>query len=205
MRRPTAIRLLIASNDSKVRRRLASLSEELPFPTTIVGARNGEEAARSHIKNRFDITLLDSSMPLVECLSAIQAIRLRMPTARIVLLTSSSKGISLKKALRSEVSGFLGQRATLQELSDCVRFVHAGKRYRPPSPGYVESSRNTVLTKRELEVLRLMATDIQNKDIGMALSITEGTVKIHVHNVLSKLGVKSRTGAVARGLRDHLL
>jgi two-component system NarL family response regulator len=61
------------------------------------------------------------------------------------------------------------------------------------------------LTRREHEVLGLMATGMKNREIGAALSITQGTVKIHVHNILSKLGVNSRTGAIAKALADHLL
>ena len=61
------------------------------------------------------------------------------------------------------------------------------------------------LTRRELEVLGLMATGMKNREISAALSITEGTVKIHVHNILSKLGVNSRTGAIAKALADHLV
>jgi DNA-binding NarL/FixJ family response regulator len=75
------------------------------------------------------------------------------------------------------------------------------KIYSPP-PVYRLAA---LLTRRELEVLRLIAADMKNKEIGEALSITQGTVKIHVHNILLKLGVNSRTGAITRALAGHLL
>ena len=92
-----------------------------------------------------------------------------------------------------------------RELADCTPSVCERRNYTPSKQKAPGPARKTALTRRELEVLRLMATNMRNREIGVALCITQGTVKIHVHNILSKLGVNSRTGAIAKALIGHLV
>lgn len=144
-------------------------------------------------------------MPVRDLLAAIDAICVKMPTTRLILLTSSLRDSQTQKGLRASAKGFIRTDVTLQELADCIRSVYEGGNYTPSNQVTSGSPRKMELTKRELEVLRLVAADMRNKEIGAALFITEGTVKVHIHNILSKLGVNSRIGAITKGLKRHSL
>lgn len=202
---PPSVRLLIGSNDSALSERLASLAKRLPFTDVVVKASDGKEAVESYLRNRLNMALMDLRLPRVDCITAIHAIRAKMPVARIVLLMSSAKDAWVNKGLRAGVKGFLRTDAGLQELADCIYSVSEGRSYIPSSQDLPEPTGKTELTPRELEVLRLVAAGMSNGGIGDALFITEGTVKIHVHHILSKLGVESRSGAINQGVKRHLL
>jgi two-component system, NarL family, response regulator len=206
MQKPNPIRLLIASNESAIRDRLATLAKRLPLTdVTVVKARNAKEAVESCIKHRPDLAFMDLSMPARDALAAIDAICLKSPTTRLVLLNSSRKDTHITKGLRAGAKGFIWTDVTLHELADCIRSVYGGKNYAPSNQAPFGPPRKMELTKREIEVLRLVAADMRNKEIGAALFITEGTVKVHIHNILSKLGVNSRTGAITKGLKRQFL
>jgi two-component system NarL family response regulator len=202
---PTTIRLLIASHDLVARNKLVSLAKKLPPIGHVVEVRNGKEAVDSYFRNRPDILFIDLRIPVLNCITAIHAICAKIPAARIVLLTSSPKENWVNKGLRAGAKGFLLKNANLQEFADCVYRVSGGRSYTPCNQEPPGPTGKTDLTRREIEVLRLMAADMSNGEIGAALFITEGTVKIHVHHILSKFGVESRSGAITEGIKCHLL
>jgi two-component system, NarL family, response regulator LiaR len=203
MRKAILIRLLIVSNELAVRRRLTSLARKVPFIYDVVGTESWKDAIKSYVRSRPNIVFVHARTALSQI--AIRSMCSEMASARIILLVSSQDGAWINKAIRAGAEGVLQKDATLSELSDCLRSAHEGKTYAPPNEDPSEPARKMGLTKRELEVLCLIADDKRNSEIGSSLFITEGTVKIHVHNILSKLGVNSRIGAITKALKNHWL
>ena len=199
-------RLLIASHDGAVRSRLISLARELSLTATILEAPDGKQAVDAYFTNRPDMTFIDVFVPALDCITIIHAICAKTPDARIILLGSSPQDNWVNKALRAGAKGFLPREANKHDLADCICRVSGGQTYALDGHKQTTSAAaNLELTCREAEVLRLMASDMTNMEIGAALFISEGTVKIHVHHILFKLGVESRSGAIVEGVRRHLL
>lgn len=181
------------------------MAKKLPFADVVVEARDGKEAVESYLAHRPDVAFIDLPIPLLDGITAIHAIRAKIPTARLVLLTSSPTDAWINKGLRAGAKGCIRRDITLQEFAHCIRSVYEGRNYPLTNQESSGPTGKTELTRRELEVLRLMAADMGNKEIGAALFITAGTVKVHVHHILSKLGVNSRSGAITEGVKCHLL
>lgn len=194
-KRSRRFRLLVVCASPEVRRRLASLAKELPFPVVVAEARDGREARTYCLNRRADVVLLDLHLSLADGLATMQTIRDKMPSVKIVLLASSSNDISSKRALSAGSNGVLRQHATIEELAGCLHPLLDGQDSGEGSP---ETQRKFILTKRELQILHLIDSRFKNKDIGERLSITEGTVKIHVHAILAKLGANSRREAISK-------
>jgi two-component system, NarL family, nitrate/nitrite response regulator NarL len=192
-------RLLVVCAVPEYRKRLASLAKELSFPLVVTEARDVKEARRSCLNKPADVILLDLSLPFADGLTMMHVLRDKTPWARVVLLASSSKDIPLGGALRVGARGVLHRTATLEELAGCLQPLLGGRTSNEHEP---EAQRKPVLTKRELEILQLIDSRLKNKDIGERLSITEGTVKIHVHAILAKLGANSRREAISKA-RDY--
>jgi two-component system NarL family response regulator len=146
-------------------------------------------------------------MPGLDGVEAIAAIRENEVTARLVILTAFAIDEDIYRALRAGARGYLLKEVTREELIDCVRTVHAGRTYIPPEIAARLAERVTTieLTARERQVLGLVVKGKGNRDIGHELTVTEGTVKVHVNNILAKLGVASRTEAATLALRRGLV
>jgi two-component system NarL family response regulator len=146
-------------------------------------------------------------MPVMNGLEAIQAIRGESPEARVVVLTTYDGDEDIYRALNAGARAYLLKEMDREELLGVIRAVHAGQRRVPPEIGarLAEAMPRSELTRRELEVLDLVVKGFSNKRIGDALSITEGTVKIHVNNILGKMGVADRTEAATTAIRRGIV
>jgi DNA-binding NarL/FixJ family response regulator len=181
------------------------MAKKLPaMIVAVADAKNARAAVESCLAYRPEVAIWDLQLSARRSFAAIRRIHDNIPTTRLILLSSLSGDKWINKGLPEGAKGFIRMDVTLRELADCIRRVHKGNNYTQSTQATSSSSRVVGLTKRELEVLHLVAADMRNKEIGTSLSITEGTVKIHIHNILSKLGVNSRSGAIAKGLRRHL-
>lgn len=169
----------------------------------VAEASNGKEAVEMFRLHQPDVTLMDLRMPQMEGVEAITTIRAEFPTARIILLTTYDGDEDIYRGLRAGAKGYLLKDASCEQLLEAIRVVHVGRSRIPPSVGakLAERMSNPELSDREREVVRLMATGKSNQEIGTALGITEGTVKFHVNNILSKLKVNDRTQAVIVALK----
>ncbi len=174
-----------------------------PDMEAVAEASNGKEAVEMFRLHQPDVTLMDLRMPQMEGVEAITTIRAEFPTARIILLTTYDGDEDIYRGLRAGAKGYLLKDASCEQLLEAIRVVHAGRSRIPPSVGakLAERMGNPELSDREREVVRLMATGKSNQEIGTALGITEGTVKFHVNNILSKLKVNDRTQAVIVALK----
>ncbi|BAZ70975.1 LuxR family two component transcriptional regulator (plasmid) [Fischerella sp. NIES-4106] len=192
------IRILVVDDHPVVRQGLVGMLEEAPDLTVIGQARNGREAIEIFRQQQPDVTLMDLRMPEMDGVAAISSICAEFHQARIVVLSTYDSDEDIYRGLRSGAKGYLLKDAEPEELLAAIRTVHNGQKYIPPDVGakLVERMMSPQLSDRELEVLRLMAKGKNNHEIGEKLCIAERTVKFHINNIFSKLGVSDRTGAV---------
>jgi two-component system, NarL family, response regulator len=201
------IRVLIADDHPVVRMGVAFLVSEQPQLHLVAQAASGEEAVRLYGEHRPDVVLMDLRMPGLDGVAAISALRALDPDARIVILTTFDGEEDIYRGLRAGAKAYLLKDSPQQELLDCIHAVARGQKYLPPQVAarLAERMDNSELSKRELEVLRQLATGMSNKQIARVTGITEGTVKFHVTSIMAKLDSKSRTEAVAVAVKRGLI
>jgi DNA-binding NarL/FixJ family response regulator len=207
------IRLVLADDHALVRQGLRSLLDLTPDLRVVGEASDGEEALRKVTELNPDVVLMDVRMPRMTGLEALRELRRRDASRRVVLLTTFDEDAAIIEALRAGVQGFLLKDVSMEELADAIRRVASGETLLPPgvaervARGVAELPRDFPhadlpegLTRREVEVLRLIARGLSNREIAQALGTAEGTVKNQTSSILSKLGVRDRTRAVLRAM-----
>lgn len=203
------IRVLIADDHPVVRTGLATIVQIRPEENiAVVGqANNGQEAIELFAQLQPDVALIDLRMPKVDGLGAIVAIRKQFPAARLVILTTYDSEEDIYQGLRAGAKAYLLKDSPHQDLFNCIRLVHRGESFIPPEVSAKFFGRMTLpdLSTRECEVVRLIATGRTNQKIALVLGISEGTVKFHVNNILSKLQVSDRTEAVILALKRGII
>ena len=168
---------------------------------------NGQQAIDLYREHKPDVTLIDLRMPVVGGVEAITAIRREFPEARLIVLTTYDGDEDIYRSLQAGAKGYLLKDVFFEELETAIRTVHAGSRRIPPAIAerLAERMASSDLTGREMEVLELIVRGQSNKEIGSSLSISEATVKSHINNILSKLGVTDRTQAATTALQRGLV
>jgi DNA-binding NarL/FixJ family response regulator len=201
------IRIMVIDDQAVVRQGFVSLIKTVPDMEIVGEGSNGQEAADLFRRLRPDITLMDLRMPEVSGAEAITQIRGEFPTARIIVLTTFDGDEDIYRALQAGAQGYLLKDMFFEELEAAIRKVHAGARLIPGSVAERLAARmsSSELTGRELEVLRQIVEGKSNKEIGNALNISEATVKSHINNILSKLGVSDRTQAATTALQRGIV
>ncbi len=166
-------------------------------------ATNGEEALEQYRALRPDVVLMDLRMPVMDGLSATRAILAEFPDAKIIVLTTYDGDEDIYRALDAGAKGYLLKDMLRTEVLKAVHAVQSGKRGipAPVAARLAEHTPRIELTPREIEVLELVARGMSNGDVGRAIGRTEGTVKVHLKNILQKLGVHDRTEAVTTALQ----
>lgn len=201
------IRVLIADDHVTVLAGLAAIIGLQPDMIVVAEAENGIQAVDLWREHRPDVTLLDLRMPNLDGVGAINAIRQRDASARIIILTTYDSDDEIYRAIKAGAKGYLLKDAKREELLECIRNVHRGETCIPPAlvKKLAEGMSSDTLTTREREVLTLLARGKSNKEIGGALYISETTVKGHLRNIFTKLNVLSRTEAIAVASRRGLV
>jgi len=201
------IRILLADDQPIVRGGLAAMINLRSDMTVVAEASQGREAIQLFRRHRPDITLMDLRMPVMEGVDAIALIRQEFPDARIIVLTTFDGDEDIYRGIEAGAKGYLLKDAEWKELVEAIHDVHSGKTCIPPEIGSKLAVRMSTptLTPRELEILNVIAAGKSNKEIGAQTSTTEGTIKIHVTNILKKLGVNDRTQAATLAIRRGLL
>ena len=207
------IRVLVVDDHAVVREGLRTFLE-LQDGIEVVGeAADGREGVEAARRLRPDVVLMDLVMPGLDGVGAMRELRSRLPGARVIVLTSFTDDDRLLGAVQAGAAGYLLKNAEPQELARAVRAAHAGEAVldpvvaarlmrvvaAAPPPGPQDA-----LTRREREVLELIARGLSNKRIARELGIAEKTVKTHVGHVLAKLGVADRTQAALHAVQAGL-
>jgi len=203
----SSIRVLLADDHAIVRNGVAQILNEERGIGVVGEAADGAEAVELFARIRPDVALVDLRMPKLEGVQVVEQIRERFPDAAIVILTTYDTDNDIERALRAGAKAYLVKDVSPQDLVACVRAVHAGRTWVSPKVAakLVARVTNVRITRRELAVLRLLAAGNSNREIGDALGISDGTVKIHVTHLFAKLDVTSRTEAIATALRRGLV
>ena len=201
------IRILVVDDHPLLREGIAVLVGGQTDMMLVADCSNGREALQAFRTHRPDVTLMDLQMPEMSGLDAISAILGEFPDARIIVLTTFSGDVQVRRALQAGARAYLLKDLVHKELLDTIRAVHAGKKTLSPQASYelAEHATDDALSTGEIEVLRLIAAGNANKQIADQLSITEETVKGRVRNILSKLGANDRTHAATIGLKRGII
>jgi NarL family two-component system response regulator LiaR len=179
----------------------------------VAEASSGKEAIRLCAELSPDVVLMDMVMPDMDGAAATEAIRRRNPTVEVIALTSFQEEDLIERALRAGAISYLLKNVSAQALAEAIRQAHAGHPTLAPeaTEALVKATRARAsqhdygLTEREQEVLSLLVKGLPNAEIADRLVVSVATVKFHVRGILSKLGVSSRTEAVALALQQDLI
>lgn len=198
MKNERTIRVLIADDHPIVREGLRTLVSRQADMKIVAEAATGREAVEQCVRHKPDVALIDLRMPELSGVEAIGAIRARVPGVRAIVLTTYDGNEDIYRSLRAGARAYLLKDAPREELLSCIRMVHEGKTWISPLAAANLAARlsEEELTPREIEVLRLIVAGKSNKEIGAALFVTEGTIKLHVNHLLRKLKVSGRTEAI---------
>ena len=205
------ISILIVDDHSVVRQGLRTFLSLDPELQVVGEAANGAEALRLAHQLQPDVVLMDLLMPVLDGVAATEAIRREVPDTEVIALTSVLEDQAIYGAMRAGAIGYLLKDMESDELCRAIKAAAAGQVQLSPQVAArlmreVAAPENPEpLTGRETEVLRLIAQGKANKEIAAALVIGEKTVKTHVSNILSKLGVPSRTQAALYAVRTGLV
>lgn len=207
-----AIRILVVDDHPVVRQGLRTFLDSREGLEVVAEAGDGDEAVRKARAIRPDVVLLDLQMPGVGGLEALEGLRAVEPAPRVLVLTSFPDSDKVVEAVRGGATGYLLKDVEPADLEEAVRAVHRGEALlHPRVAGAVmaevsapRSASMTELTAREAEVLALIADGRTNRQIARELGVAEKTVKTHVSNLLSKLGLADRTQAALYAVRHGL-
>jgi len=214
------IRILVVDDHPLMREALCAAISVEPDMEVVGQASNGLEAVAQAQALAPDVIVMDLLMPGQDGLEATVAIRGAQAGVRILALTSSTAEESLWAAIQAGVHGYLCKDAQRDELLRAIRAVSQGEPFLPPSaaralmervrrqgqPALAPAAEPPMepLTEREREVLRLIGQGASNRSIAQQLCLSEGTVRVHIHHILGKLGLESRSQAVIYALRTGL-
>jgi DNA-binding NarL/FixJ family response regulator len=190
-----------------VREGLRMIINSEPDMVVVDAAATGGEAVMRYRQHVPDITLMDLRLPDISGVDAIREIRHLDADARIIVLTMYKGDEDIHRAIGAGASTYLLKDALADDLPRIVREVHAGRRTLPPDVAarLQERAAHPALTSREIEVMKLVAAGRRDKEIAIALAISTHTVRVHVKNIFSKLGVSDRTEAMNVALRRGII
>lgn len=209
------MRVLVADDHSLFRDGVVSLLEAAGFE--VVGqVGDGLAAVEAVLEMKPDLVLMDITMPKLNGLEALRRMRAKDPNVQVVMLTVSDDDDDLLAAIQSGAKGYIHKSLSAQEFLDLIGGLERGEAAlsrktaarliaglgNKPRP---DDEKLPHLTRREIELLKLVADGLSNKAIAQSLSVSENTVKYHVRNILQKLAVQNRTEAVAHAIRTGLL
>jgi len=201
------INVLCVDDHRLMREGIVRIIEMEPGVTVVAEGATGEEAVERFVQYRPDVTLMDLQLRGMNGLQAIREIRKLAPDARIVVLTMYEGDESIYHALQAGAMGYLLKDSVPDDLIRVIREVHNGQRSIPALVEQRLAARTNQpgLTVRELEVLEHLAQGMRNKEIAVALSISEETARVHIKGIFHKLNVHDRTAALAEALRRGIV
>jgi DNA-binding NarL/FixJ family response regulator len=199
--------ILCVDDHPLVRKGIAAILANEKDMKLIAEAGSGAEAVGAFRQYHPDITLMDLRMPGMDGIEATKEIRKIDPEAKIIALTSYDGDQEIYRALEAGVRGYILKESVHTEIVRAIRVVYSGKRLMPPEVAerLSEHFPQVALTPREIEVLQHVAKGLGNKEIGVRLGTAAGTVKMHLQNILSKLGASDRTHAVTLAIRRGII
>lgn len=207
MRSNHSFRVVIADDHTVVREGLAAMINTAPDMSIVAEARDWPEAIQKIRSHRPEIALLDARMPSMDVVEGVGTVHRKCPRVAIVILSAFDPEEEVYGVIRAGARGFLLKGCTREELLTALRTVHQGGTLLAPSPAAKLAVRiqSPGLTDRQAEILELITEGKSNKEVGAAMHITEGTVKVHLSRIFRRLGVDGRTQAMRTALERGLV
>jgi two-component system NarL family response regulator len=204
---PPKTTVLLADDHALLRLGVATVINQQSDMTVVAEAGDGKNALALYAQHVPDVALVDLQMPGMEGVELIEAIRAHFPHAKIIILTTFDTDDDIDRGLHAGAKAFLLKDVSTEALIEAIRQVQDGKTVVSPAVAMKLAERVTQvrLTARELSVLKLVVNGKANKEIADELFISQGTVKVHLTHVFDKLGVASRTEAIASAFRRGLV
>lgn len=206
------IRVLLVDDHGMVRKGLRAYLQNQPDIEVVGEARNGREALECCERLKPDVVLMDLIMPELGGVAAIRLIHQRWPTLQVLALTSFQEKELVQDALQAGAIGYLLKNVSGEDLARAIRSAWAGRPTLAPEAVQALIQANPEqdhlgedLTRREHEVLGLLVKGLSNPEIADRLVLSRATVKVHVSNILSKLGVSNRSEAIALAIQRRLV
>jgi two-component system, NarL family, response regulator LiaR len=206
------IKIMLVDDHMVVRSGLSTVLSIYDDMKLVGEAGDGEEAVRLCERLQPEVVLMDLLMPRMDGVTAIKIIKERWPQIQVIALTSFKEKEYVEGALKAGANGYLLKNISADELANAIRRAAAGQPSLSPEAAQVLIQRvnepslpGQDMTGREKEILELMVQGLSNNEIADRLIISQSTVKFHVSNILSKLGVSGRTEAVALAVKRHLV
>lgn len=200
------IRILLVDDHAVIRMGLTTAASDAPDMHVVADVETGQEAIDAFRKHRPDVVVLDLRLQGMSGLDTIRLLREEFKAARILIFTNYAKGEEIYRTLKAGAAGFVLKGMPLDRLLEAIRAVHQGDQYIPSEIATRVGERMLAqLTPREIEVLYLLARGLSNKEIAAQLGVVEGTVKIHITNIFSKLNVSDRTQALIEAIKRGIV
>jgi len=205
------IRVMIVDDHAVVRSGLSAFLSVNPDLDLVGEAENGEQAVVRAGILQPDVILMDLMMPVMDGVSATQAIKKKIPAVQIIALTSFQEDELVQNVLKAGAMGYLMKNVSARELAAAIRAAKDGKMTLSPEAAQAlvrasqQAQETESLTDRERDVLRLMVEGLNNAEIAEQLVISLSTVKYHISNILMKLGVDNRVAAVTMAIQRKLV
>jgi DNA-binding NarL/FixJ family response regulator len=205
--RTSPIRLLCIDDHVLVREGLAALINRQADMQVIAEASSGRDGIEQFRIHHPDVSLVDLRLPDIGGIEVIARILDEQPDARILVISSSEGDVDIHRALSAGAMGYVLKGMPREALLAAIRRVHHGQKAIPPevAAAVAEHLTDEPLTRREIEVLIVVATGARNKEIATSLGISEDTVKMHIKSVIAKLGAEDRTGAVTMAIKRGVI
>src|SRR5215471_3407747 len=201
------VRVLVADDHPVVRDGIIANINPQADITVVAEAGDGVEALATIKEALPDVVLLDLRMPRMDGLDVLAEMNGLRPRCKVIIMTTFDTEEDVQRAMKAGARGYLLKDSTREEILDAIRRVSLGETYLPARivQKVAQGMRKPELSPREIEVLQWVAAGKSNKEIGSQLFIAEGTVKTHVKNLLEKLSVVGRTGAIREAVRRGLV
>jgi DNA-binding NarL/FixJ family response regulator len=211
------VRVLLVDDQALFREALNTLLSVQPGLEVVGEAGNGEDAVQMAHSLQPDVILMDLQMPILDGVGATKRLQAELPQVRVIVLTTFDDDEFVFEGLRAGAIGYLLKDTPSQKLIEAIQSASRGESFLQPSIArkvIAEFARHVspapqplseALTGREIEILRLLAQALSNREIGEKLFLSEGTVKNHISSILSKLGVRDRMQAALRAKELHLI